>query len=62
MKTKLTVLLVVILLALAASVAYADIGTVLWKQHCPDGASIITIDGYGGGVDVVCIQLVRQGK
>lgn len=61
-RTKLAALLVALLLGLVAGVASADIGTILWKQHCPDGASVMTVDGYGGGVDVVCIQLVRRGK
>ena len=63
MKTRLlTVIIALVLLASLAVSVSADIGTIIWKQHCPDGASITTTDGYGVGVDVVCIQLVRRGK
>lgn len=63
MKTRLlTVIIALVLLASLAVSVSADIGTVLWKHHCPDGASIITEPGAGGGVDVVCMAVLRPER
>lgn len=63
MKTRLLVIVLALaLLVTGAAVVYADIGTVLWKEHCPAGASIMPYEASDGGVDVVCILLVRAEK
>ena len=64
MKTRLlTIIIALLLLASLAVSVSADIGTVLWKQHCPDGASVITQpDNIGGGVDVICMAILRPDR
>lgn len=60
MKTRLlTIIIALVLLASLAVSVSADIGTILWKQHCPDGASVLTYPDYSGGVDIVCMNVLR---
>ncbi len=64
MKTRLlTIIIALLLLASLAVSVSADIGTVLWKQHCPDGASVITQpDAMNGGFDVICMAVLRPER
>ncbi len=64
MKTRLTIIILTLaLLATLAVTVSADIGTILWKQHCPDGASVLTYpDPLGGGVDIVCMNILGPTK
>lgn len=63
MRKRLTIIIIALALLIAgAAVAHADIGTVLWKMHCPASASVIPHEAMDGGVDVVCIRLVRSSK
>lgn len=64
MKLRLTIIiLALVLLAMLAVSVSADIGTVLWKMHCPDGASVLTYpDAVGGGVDIVCMNVLRPNR
>ena len=63
MKTRLlTIIIVLVLVALLAAAVSADIGTVLWKQHCPDGASILSYPDVSGGVDIVCMAILEAKR
>ena len=60
MKTRLlTIIIALVLLASLAVSVSADIGTILWKMHCPDGASVMTYPDVSGGVDIVCMNVLR---
>jgi hypothetical protein len=63
MKLRLTIIILVLVLlaSLAVSVS-ADIGTILWKMHCPDGASVMTYPDVSGGVDIVCMNVLRPAN
>lgn len=63
MKTKLIAFAAGVLLTVVlAATAVADIGTVVWKMHCPANASIMPYDALDGGVDIVCMYVLRTGK
>ena len=61
MRTKVIALLAGLILAALAVTASADIGNIIWKAHCPTGASVITYDA-ADGVEVVCIQFVDTAR
>ena len=63
MKTRLlTIITALVLLASLAVSVSADIGAVLWKQNCPDGSSVITQPDNVGGVDVICMAILRPER
>ena len=62
MRTKVIALILAgLILAALAVTASADIGNIIWKAHCPTGASVITYDA-ADGVEVVCIQFVDTAR
>ena len=60
MKTKLIVLLVIVLLVLAASPVLASIGDVLWARKCPAEASVIVTEFADGTSLVECFLYIER--
>ena len=61
MRNKVIAVVAGLAMAALAITASADIGNIIWKAHCPTGASVITHEA-ADGVDVVCIQFVDAAR
>lgn len=61
-KAKLTIILVVVLLALTASSVLASIGDALWARKCPAEASVIVTELVDGTNLVECFLYIERDR